>query len=520
MGDEQMKYQHYLEDVVSDLTDLALGLMEQWRCVLAAGLIVAVLLPSAKYFTSVRSFNSMVTGVEKALDGSVNLGGELERPVVRALSYYSQYSAKRAYFTDSRNTDINGTMERRLTLLYFIRTQSSGSGALTVARLYEAMSTDQELQYTVADALGMSSDDDRLKELYFYTIQDPGYSGTDRMGASFTFTIVIPENVTPDDPEGRMMKYLQSKKEMFEKQVGPYDIDLVTSFYSNIDNQSRIDTQIDYYKKLSTAETAFVAAYKTCSQQGKVLVSSMISRDMVDSGLRKLRRGDIEGLKEELMSKEPVTESDGKADSDLEALLSGNVVASPSFPILYIPIGFIGGMILYAVFYILVRSTDRYARNASDMKRLTGLRSFGEIYEYPYKGIKRFAHDKKVYALRHKESGVPKEEIGRIADKLSAKAKHMNLSDISLVVMGTPTDRKEMILQEQISELEKKGIHVNCVAADKGVSSIEEDLFNHMSPVFMVFLSGITTSVMVRRLMNRLKEYEVPAFGTELIESE
>ena len=521
MGDGQMQYQHYLEDVVRDLIDLALGLLERWRCVVTVGLIFAILLPCAKYFTSVRSFNDTVTGVETALEGNIELGDDLEKPVIKALSFYSQYNAKEKYFTSSNITDIEGTKEERFTLLYYIHSEKGGTDAVSIAKIYGAMATDQDLQSGMAEVMGMNSDNEYVKELYYYTIQDNDSSGLGREGASFTFTVILPGKIDVEKLEKTVTDYLKAKQTTFSKQVGKYTVDLVTSFYSTVDNQTRIDSQIDYYKKLEAAESSFVKAYKTCSPQEKLLVNAIISRDMVDSGVRKIRRGDVQGLIEELKTREPVVQLDEGMDNRITDLLSGGELSAPSFPVVFIPIGFLGGMILFAAFYILLSITDRYVRNAADMKRMTSLRSFGEIYEYPYgKGIQRFAHDRNVYTFRHRDSGIPDREICRIMERLAAKAEHLHIPEVSFVVLGILAGRKEMILKQQISHLEeKKGIKVRYVAAGKGVNSIEEEQFNHMPPVFIIFLSGITTSVMVQQLMTRLEEYDVSMIGTELLES-
>lgn len=522
MGNGQMNYQHYLEEICKDLLDIMLGLLERWKCVIASGIILAILLPCAVFLKDLRAYSNEMMDVEELLTGGSNLTRDLEAPAIKALSYYSQYNAKRKYFRDSNITDIEGTEENRFTLLYYIRTEDDKTDAASIAKMYAVMASDRELQAAMANALGMKATNEYVKELYYYTVQNDQTAGSGQEGASFTFTVILPRETSADKIEGVVTSYLDSKKDAFSKQVGSYSVDLVTSFFSTVDNQTRIDSQIEYYKKLAAAETSFISAYKHCNAKEKSLVRSIIYRDIVDTGVRKLRRGDVDELLEELKRIEPVFPTEEEMDSDILVVLAESEGMKPSFPLLDIPVGLMGGMILFAALYIVLAIIDRYVRNASGMKRATGLRSFGEIYEYPYRtGLQKFAHDRKVYKFRHRESGNPAGEITRIADRLAAKAEHLQIPGVTFIVLGAPSGRQEIILKKQTSSiLEKKTIDVQYVVADKGVKSIDEGLFNRMPAVFIVFLSGKTTYNMAQHLLDRLKEYDVSMIGTELLESE
>lgn len=522
MGNGQSNYQHYMEEIWKDLLDIILGLLEQWRCLVVAGFIFAILLPGVKFLKDIQSFNTALADIEMLMDGSVEIGSDLEKPVIRALSYYSQYNAKRKYFTNSNITDIEGTEENRFTLLYFLQAEGGKTDAASIAKMYAAMATDQELQTIMAKALGMTATNEYVKELYYYTVQNDETAGAGQEGASFTFTVILPGKTNADQIEEAVTGYLKKKEKLFSEQVGEFSVNLVTSFYSTVDNQTRIDSQIEFYKKLAAAESSFISAYRECSIQEKSLVKSIIYRDMVDTGLRKLRRGDVDGLLADLKSIEPVIPNEEEMDSDILDILSDTEVLKPSFSLLYIPVGLVGGMILYAALYILFVIIDRYVRNEAGTKRATGLRSFGEVYEYPYRTtLQKFAHDRKVYTFRHRNSGVPAKEIIKIAERLAAKADHLKIPDVTFLVLGTPSGRKEIILKKQISSFaEKNTINVHYAVADRSVNSIDEELFNQMSAVFIVFLSGKTTFAMTRQLMERLKEYDVSMIGTELLESE
>ena len=151
---------------------------------------------------------------------------------------------------------------------------------------------------------------------------------------------------------------------------------------------------------------------------------------------------------------------------------------------------------------------------------LTGVRSYGGIYEYPYKSLPaRFAHCKMVYNLRHKKAGRPEMDAKKTALAIAARAGHIKAEGVSLITLGKSGIWEERILSRQKKILsEERNLQVRRIRADQGVSSINEDDFRTMPPAVIVLLSGITTPAMVSNLLIRLEEYDIPVVGTEFLE--
>lgn len=224
----------------------------------------------------------------------------------------------------------------------------------------------------------------------------------------------------------------------------------------------------------------------------------------------------INSLKEEDLNEGDISTIRKKLDDALTAKETVSYEESTNisqFSIRYSIFGFLSGVFLYVIVFAIVSIYRRTVKYPSDIETIMGVRNFGNIYKYPYKGaLARYCHSKLIYQWRKKSTNVSK-----IADDLYTKLSFLGESKITIVSLGD-VNSEDFIIEEQIYVLESKGIDVNVVKVSRDVADMKDSDFLNFGPVFVQVISGKTTYKALIDIRNKLSEYNLRLIGTEFVE--
>ena len=507
-----------VEEREIDIFDIWWRLLEQWRGIVTIGLIFASLLPTLKYGRDMKVYNKKLA-MERAAQADLEAGEELSGeelagmtdaqdienmsdvmsgfPALKTLTYYKAWDTIREYYTNSVVMKINASREKKIIMMFYVSPESEQTDCFMTANMYTYLLYSDDFATAVAKMLGEDISAQAMKEMILANLLVPNRGMTDEKGVGFTISVVMPHDVDTDKLSKKILKYMNGQHDIIEKQLGKHKLQYLNYSLSTVSEQTLLKQQYDIHNQMVNLDTNFQKAYVSLSEDQKILVDRIINSGEIEDVLRKARSG--EDLK--------------KMGFKVEE------TKKPSPNVRFAVVGFVFGAIVYAAIYLMGLLLFRRIRDEREVARRTGLRSFGGIYEYPYKkGLQRFLHSKKVYRLRHKGAGNPFSDAAKIARMITAKAEHFKYDAVSLITLGETSDWAEGIMNRQRGMLEKNGLDVRVIPAADGGYSIDDEILNTMAPACMVLLSGETTPHMAAELLARLREYNIPVLGTEFLE--
>lgn len=521
-----MNAQPIMEEQELDILDAIGGLIEQWRGMLLVGLIAAVLLAGLKFGMDTLSYRAAMAEQETEEEGT-SYADMAETPVMKTLTYYQQWRMKKEYYDNSYLMNLDTTNEHRMYTRYYLKPAEGSTADLdSISSFYTRMIHDTAFLEKMAQALGVEPDERYVRELYSIAASNTEALGAGEKGILLQIMAVLPEKTSYDTEKmtQAMTEYMLAQVPALSKTMGKYEVEFVSSNILALNNQTRAEQQSEAYDAMLAAQSQYDKFYKALSDSDREIVDMVIETGKVDPLLFKIRSGNYEINEEEtgeVSAEEIETASEEEAGmpaSIVEALTVKSEKA-PGLSILFAILGLVAGAAVYAVVYLCRISFIPRIRTEKEIQNLTGIRSFGAVFEYPYrKGLARLFHSRKIYNFRHGVSGKPVQSAAKIAKDVAARAQNLGLSKLSFITLGEDTDWTDMILGKQTALLEKSGITAELHDAPEGIDSMEESDFGKLSPVLIVLLSGVTTPRMVEELLIRLHEYNIPVLGTEFLE--
>lgn len=491
-----MNEQIVAEEPEIDLLDFLFRMLEQWRGWLILGLIMALLVPSVKYVRDA----SLATANGNVTETGNTTADESDGTLETTLSDYNAWQAKKTYYEKSVRMHIDPEEARTLTLLYYITAEDTSAVDVTALGQAYAMQGGEDAFLTaLGDGLGLDTATGYVHELCTVEAAGGGTANDRQLGTTLTVTILLPDTADENDAEAAVTTYFETLSERLNDSFGAHTITFRSSAVARGLDMTLSETQMTTFAGVLSAKKTYQTDFAALDEEAQAEVLSLIAA------------GKTDGYEED----EDVSDIGG----DMATNLAATEAAEPVFSVKYALLGFLLGAVLYAGIAFIYMLLARRIRTEDELVEMSGLRSMGAIYEYPYtSALTRFLHDKNVYAWRHRHALSADDGKNAVAVSLLAKAKHIDAGDITVLTLGAVSEWVRGILQAQTDALSSEGIGVKRLDAENGVSSVDEAEFDGMKPVFLVVLSDKTKPRMVAEMLLRLREYAVPVIGTEILE--
>lgn len=501
------------EEQELDLIDALWRILEQWRGLVAAGLVLAILLTGAKYGLDLISYRSSLLQDGKAI--TERLDDNYETPVLKTMMAFGQWRNKKNYYDNSFLMKIDPSNEKRLLIRYYVAPGKTENADInTIASYYTKIQADNRLVNKIIEATGTEADSRYVREIISITSSSTEVQTSLSGGTLLSVSVILPRQFENDREkiEQAVTDCLTDVRKQIRGELGDFDIRLISSTVVQLDNQARLNDQTAAYSDMTTTENTFKNLYNALSEDEREQVDELILSSE-DSASPQEIRNLAAGIPDQEM-----TDAAEDLQSDVtDAETSELPAPRPSAKLALL--GLIAGMILYAAVYVCWLAFRRRIRTHGELGKMTGIRSYGGIYEYPYRTAPgRFLHSHSIYLLRHRKAKKAGVDAKKIAQALAVRAGHLNLDEITMIILGETTQWNERITQYQQKLLEEGGVKAFRVLAPQGALSMEEADFSSVNAAFLILLSGETSAETACDLLFRLKEYRIPVLGTEFLE--
>lgn len=488
-----------------DLIDFLKSMLEQWKGLLFVGILCMFLLPGLKYVKDELKDSSagIISGTDMNDNTSMEKIIASTNPGV-ALNYYVTWQQFTDTYEDSLLMKLDASNIRRLTLKYFIK--STDGGTDYIASYYSNLSTDEKFIGLIAKTMDVESVDlGYVADLL--SVSSSGSMMND--GGNLKVTIILLDGVSEESVLNAVSEYLTTLAAENSNIMGEHNISLLSSGVVVSFDEDIIKLQGNAVSNIYNWKNSFFNIFKGLSDDEKIEVENVI--ECLSNG-----ELDYQDVKEKYPAQTETEQLDDSTLNDQSDYPASNREAGSSrlFNRKYALLGFVLGLFLYVGCALAIQILIRRYRNGEEAANSLRLRSYGDIYEYPYHGFLAFIHDKNVYTWRHKK----KSGVEDIAKAICAKAKFGSTTKITCLVLGNANEVGMNRIDEIVKHVTSFGIEIKTKMTPDGVSSLSEEEIGKFSPILLTIISGQTRPAQALELIMRLKEYNIQIFGMNFIE--
>ncbi len=351
-------YNCYEEDREIDLIDLLFYVLKEWRKLILA-IVVGAILGAGLFF------------VKNKKEDTVDINTQAKMDI--AYENRQMYNKQLEYNNNSIIMKLDPNGYYSAVLKYYV---SADKNTGVISELYKNIVSDEEVLNSLKEASGFDCDTTYISEIIdsyvswdndLFNINNEGESDNVQKHAFVEYGVVSNSQESCEKMlEVLSTKVLELKKE-YQKTYGSYEATEVSSVVNKTVNSNYISTQKDNLKKLDDYFTTMETAENALSDDEKILYVEKYS----DSA-------DYEDIKEMLL--EDVKQSSGKK---------------------YFAIGIVLMVFLWAVYYAMKYILDSSIKTASELQSTYHLPIIGRVRvdENTAKGF-----DKKISDWKHKTS--------------------------------------------------------------------------------------------------------------------
>ena len=497
-----MNTQDLVKEQEIDIFDYALGLVEQWRGMLAIGLAFAVLLSGIKY---VRDYSQYKVQYSQMLssgtvvdhnNSAVSLEPDKENSINGALIAYIKYQMALSYSENSILMRYSSGELSNYFFTYEISVNDPDSSVADFQNQYGSIDK-SEFYDVIRDVIG-EPENSYLGELI--AINKDG-------SANIIVSMILPDDVDVDALEDGISSVIEKYSVGIQNSFGRHSVKLVFKYQKSVDNDWLVGKQLDKYNEMVNNRKNYLSAYKALDD---ATAQKELERLIASEDLQALLRERMIGEDEEQVETEEVIE--------VVANNPGVTLQKPVISKKIALIGLLGGVLLYVCCYLVAAILSRRMRRGTELQECLGLRSFGAVYEYPYKSLlSRFIHDKHVYKFRHrKECSSVQDTIKKINNGIDSRVKYEKLEDVSFIELGKITDWSKTVVDSGKTSLSDK-TKLSLIELSTPSHDLKDEMLLSIKPVVMYISSGTRLSE-IAYLFTRLHDYKIPILGTVFME--
>lgn len=486
-----------------DLVDFFKSILEQWRGWLVLGIAFGAFVMGVMYFKQAQPQPDLPSEMRNYF------GGEKLRStdVAMTLSYFCLWKQCADYENQSPIMILDGGNVRKLTVNLYISEED-----IDISSLYDYYTNrlfDEQFLKSLADAYGYEGDYGYLADMVSFsgesalTIKttlntEVMFDGFSEPSNLLSIVVLLPNEVDEHAVENSICSYFSDKSREASFVFGDHDVVFLSSELTTVPDQTITGKQATVIKNCNDFRTSFNSFYNVLDSASKTEVDDIIDKL-------------IEGK---------INYSDVKATYPMQmveiySLPTSNVSDNTSsFNPKYAIIGFAIGAFIYIGMAFVFLILNRRFRGGDEVAESLSLRSYGDIYEYPYSGVGAFLHDRRIYKWRHK-NGISSDEV---AKAVLSKAKFSSLDNLTCLVIGDSSGFAEKNIEKIKTYVSGNGVNLILKNAPNGLASFSEDEISNFAPVLITIVSECTKPNYVVEIISRLKEYQIPVFGVNYIE--
>ena len=433
---------------VVSVRDLIWDIISQWKAVLIAALLMALLTAGAKYYKDISAYNarqeqdqieqSAKWSPEEQIANILEALPEGDRADVEYMVSQQEWlDRQKDYVNNSLYAKANPVSQRTVLLDYYIDSEeSSGSVLATLAYAFSSYADSEKLVEGIRDVIDPQADIQYVSEMTYAPVDDLQYDDGD-----FVLEVMI---VVLEDTDADAIKnvvtdsYTEYSKEL-NKTVCPHTISLIRYDVLKLFNTSALNNRNSLTSNIYNIQNNIISNMEaTLSDEQKAAYHSIIA------------------------IKKAAAQAEDAADqaADDEKAAESSEPAKPGIRKKYLMLGFILGAMIYAFIYALYIILKRTITSAGQTQYYTGSRLIGEVYcSGGHPGLGALFHSRLADKLRYRGRLDETKQTEKTAASLEAVCKHAETDNVTLMCLPGMKAITEKVLSSITDTVNDKGIN-------------------------------------------------------------
>lgn len=491
------------ENLELNLADICWKLLMQWRPIIVFSILVALAVSGIKYYKDTATYKTAVQATTEQKTEKTSYSEKDIKKLQDKLSDTELNAVETAVFnqrkilTDQKylNSSILMQIDSQNKHVVYIDYYISGAKpkfSELLCRSFSSRFYDRDILKKLSQTMNEDINPSDLQKVMGELI-DVDYTGTTQSVSTaagegyqvstevypvITVSVVLPADTDSAAVVKAVNVSMKSISKDLNKTVGKHQLNVLESYDKyTVDNDLK-DTQNRVKDEILTSQSNNATAIESFTDDQKSLYNAEILNLKDEMGIDATETKNSSAKGSTSASSESDTTSAKESGSDTNSKSdtasgdkSGSTSASddsltslsaekPSFSKKYCAVGFIGGLFIYIVCYILIIALRHRVNSGDDLADVTNLRKFGEYHKYTYTGFARFIWSKRIYNYYYRRYLSLEETSKYAADGIKASLTLMrNDAETSATVSDTVTilslDTFTQNAQKYVSEVSK-----------------------------------------------------------------
>lgn len=407
------------------------SLLDQWKAVLIVALVCALAVPGAKLFKDTRSYQASLEedaveeeqaklSTNEAVETILSSLSPEERDAVEVLAQQQELvNAETAYLRNSLLMSMDPTHKRSLVHRYYLQ----GADSTIVSSLidgYAVKLTSKNNLKEFGKVIDKDASSESIAELITVSkIPANMDSSTVNISTSqlFTVEITLPDDVDADAVSDVLASVIENSNTELSASMGPHTVESIDRKEAYVYDQAFLDRKNNTLNIVNTHKNTI-----------KTNTSSLTTE----------QKTAFEKISKLLAAKEDEAEEDvvGKTTTTDNATVD-SARKTPSFSIKFALIGFVLGVVMYAIAYVVIVVVRGRVDSADVLDDYTGARLLGDVY-YPakHRGLSALFHSKFVGKRRWGSKGDVTTQVAKAASTVESVCEHAGANNVHVLLMG------------------------------------------------------------------------------------
>lgn len=434
------------------------NLLSQWKAVVVAALIMAVLLTGLKYYRDSNNYKEELNRQKEAEE--INKIPEQERidTILAGLSEADRSDVEyvinarqwireqREHLNNSIALNENPTNQRTLSLEYQISAEKPGYMPALVFGYLGAIGDEDNLEI-IGKAIGSDIDSRYVAEAINYEPWRYTSIDSECTGTIFELRIVLPEDSDPEKISEAVTSCLTKQTREFADSLGAHTIKCIASSEYRKYQPDYVSNRTNLLYGIYNIQNNLNNGKTELSDKAVVAIEAI---DAIN------------------IASEAVTETEG-------AEIIEETLSKPGISKKFVILGFILGVVLYAFVYAFAALVRGRLISAEDLKLNTTGRLFGEVYTKGESSLSaKLFQDRIISKYRMRNKGDKEQQLEMINASIVAAGKHREIDSISLFCIPDEAKAVKDVVESIAKNFEESGIKASVieVGADFDESSL------------------------------------------------
>ena len=537
------------ENVELNLADIFWKVLMQWRPIIVFSILVALAVSGIKYYKDTATYKTAVQATTEQKTEKTSYSEKDIKKLQDKLSDTELNAVETAVFnqrkilTDQKylNSSILMQIDSQNKHVVYIDYYISGAKpkfSELLCRSFSSRFYDRDILKKLSQTMNEDINPSDLQKVmgelidvnYTGTAQSDsmakgnGYQVTTEVYPVITVSVVLPSDTDSAAVVKAVNSSMKSISKDLNRTVGKHQLNFLESYDKyTVDNDLK-DKQNSVKNEILTSQSSNATAIDSFTDDQKSLYDAEILNLKEEMGIDSTETDNTSGGDSDSESSASDTASGDKSES---TKASDDSIASmsaqkTSFSKKYCAVGFIGGLFIYIVCYVMLIALRHRVNSGDDITDVTGLRKFGEYHAYTKTGFARFIWSKRVFEFYYRRYLNLEETSKYAADGIKATLTLMkNESEISdresdavtILSLDTFTQNTQKYVSEVSKALTSTGITV--VQSELTIAHLLTDAtaVKTLGTVVLTITENQTNYNELDEFFGIVEEYKIPVMG-------